>query len=200
MLWKLPVAQLVSHSPTFYGTQWLYCGDRRNQTLYSTTQLLISFQFSLTYFFTIRLKLFLHLRLVSQSSLQGFRMENMCSHVGYQVNTSVDMNISVFRDVTPYSLLEVSWSFGTHRFHLQGKELAGKKNVKALDATCFHAGLLLSLLFDPEDWSNIPLRNVNSLSSDYMALYLTRQNCLHLVIYTFFYLKTTVCSSNSRSV
>jgi hypothetical protein len=41
----------------------------------------------------------------------------------------------------------------------------------ALLATCFHAGFLLGLFFDPEDGSDMFLRNVGRLSTDYMALY-----------------------------
>jgi hypothetical protein len=38
-------------------------------------------------------------------------------------------------------------------------------------ATCFHAGFLLGLFFDPEDGGNTFLRNVGSFSMDYMELY-----------------------------
>jgi hypothetical protein len=37
-------------------------------------------------------------------------------------------------------------------------------------ATCVHSGILLGL-FDPEDVGNMLLRNVGSLSAEYMALY-----------------------------
>jgi hypothetical protein len=46
---------------------------------------------------------------------------------------------------------------------------------KMLD-TCFHAGLLLCLFFDPEDGGDMFLRIVGWLSTDYTTLYPKRQN------------------------
>jgi hypothetical protein len=45
-----------------------------------------------------------------------------------------------------------------------------QRSLRAL-ATCFHAGFLLSLFFSPEDGSDMLLRNVGWLSTDYTALY-----------------------------
>jgi hypothetical protein len=44
-------------------------------------------------------------------------------------------------------------------------------------ATCFHAGFLLCLFFDPEDGGDMFLRNAGWLSTDYTALYPRRYNC-----------------------
>jgi hypothetical protein len=44
-------------------------------------------------------------------------------------------------------------------------------------ATCFHAGFLLGFFY-PEDGGDIFLRYVDSLSSDYTALYPRRYNSL----------------------
>jgi hypothetical protein len=41
--------------------------------------------------------------------------------------------------------------------------------------TCFHAGILLCLFFDPEDGGDMFLRNVGRLSTDYTALYPRRK-------------------------
>jgi hypothetical protein len=46
--------------------------------------------------------------------------------------------------------------------------------LNTLQSLCFHAGLVLSLLFDPEDGGEMFLRNVGWLSTDYTALYLRR--------------------------
>jgi hypothetical protein len=43
-------------------------------------------------------------------------------------------------------------------------------------ATCFHAGFLLGLFFDPEDGNDIFLQNVDSLSTDYTTFYPRRQH------------------------
>jgi hypothetical protein len=43
-------------------------------------------------------------------------------------------------------------------------------------STCYHAAFLLGLFFDPEDGSDMLLRNVGLLSTDYTALYPRRQN------------------------
>jgi hypothetical protein len=55
-------------------------------------------------------------------------------------------------------------------------QVASRKQAarRALLATCIHADLLLGLLFDPEDGSDIFLRNVGRLSTDYTALYSRR--------------------------
>jgi hypothetical protein len=42
----------------------------------------------------------------------------------------------------------------------------------SLLATCFHAGILLGLIFDPEDGGDMFLRYVGRFSTVYMALYL----------------------------
>jgi hypothetical protein len=65
-------------------------------------------------------------------------------------NELIIMNSTIFWDITSCSLLKVNRRFGgTYRLHLH-----------LVLATCFHAGFLLSLVFDPEDGGDIFLRNV----------------------------------------
>lgn len=45
-------------------------------------------------------------------------------------------------------------------------------------ATYFHTGLLLGLLFKPEDCGDMFFQNVSWIAADYMALYPRRQNYL----------------------
>jgi hypothetical protein len=46
-----------------------------------------------------------------------------------------------------------------------------KTGGKAVLATCFQGGFLLRLLFEPEDGSDMFLRNVGRLATDYAASY-----------------------------
>jgi hypothetical protein len=46
-----------------------------------------------------------------------------------------------------------------------------KPSKKPAFATCFYAGFLLVLLFNPEDGGEMFFRNVVLLSKNYMALY-----------------------------
>jgi hypothetical protein len=80
--------------------------------------------------------------------------------IGFEVLTEVVMKSTIFWDITPCSPLSVNRRFGeTYRLHLQGrKNKLSKKSAWKL-ATCFHAGFLLSLFFDPEDGGHMFLRN-----------------------------------------
>jgi hypothetical protein len=75
------------------------------------------------------------------------------------------MTSTIYCDRTSCSSLKNRRFGGTYRLHLRGS----KANRSPL-ATCFHAGIFLSL-FDLENWSGNFLRNVGSLPTDYTALY-----------------------------
>jgi hypothetical protein len=57
--------------------------------------------------------------------------------------------------------------------------------TRALLATCFHAGFLLSLFFDLEDEGDMFLRNVGWISMDLTALYPRRQKSSRLPLWEF---------------
>jgi hypothetical protein len=62
----------------------------------------------------------------------------------------------------------------TFRVEEQAKQ--GTSMKQAANRALFHAGFLLDLLFNPENDSNMFLRNAGCLSPDYMALYTGREN------------------------
>jgi hypothetical protein len=68
-------------------------------------------------------------------------------------------------DITLCSPVKANRRFGgTYRLHLEGFQ-------DCLLQACF----LLSLFFDPEDGDGIFLRNIGSLSQDYLAFYPRKQ-------------------------
>jgi hypothetical protein len=76
------------------------------------------------------------------------------------------MKNAVLRGATPCRLLKVDLRFGvTYLRRLQGRREA------ALFPICFHFGSFLLLFFDPDDGSDMFLRNVGSLPIAYTALY-----------------------------
>jgi hypothetical protein len=78
-------------------------------------------------------------------------------YIGFEVLTAVVMNITIFWDITACGPLRVNRRFGTaYRLHLHGRKISRA----AVLATCFHAGFLLDIFFDPEDGGDMFLRNV----------------------------------------
>jgi hypothetical protein len=66
----------------------------------------------------------------------------------------------------------------TFRRSVEAPSLPGRRLSQARNDTCYmlHAGFLLGSLLDAERGSNMFLRNVCRLSTDYTALYPNRQN------------------------
>jgi hypothetical protein len=121
-----------------------------------------------------------------------------CIHVGFEVLTALvprfrrnlvlhfqgkyeySKKSCIFWDITPCSPLKGNRRFGGTCLHLQGRIIS---RSAALLATCFHAGPLLGLFFDPEDGDDMFLRNVCWISTDYTASYPRRYNssyCIHI--------------------
>jgi hypothetical protein len=87
------------------------------------------------------------------------------SYVGFEVLTAEIMNNSLFWDIPPCSRLEVNRRFGrTYCIHLLRQRITQARNSVS---HLLRAGFLLCLFFDPEDGSEVILRNVCWLSTDY---------------------------------
>jgi hypothetical protein len=79
-------------------------------------------------------------------------------HVGFEVLTAVVMKNSIFWDTAPCSPLKVSRCFeGRCRLHFQGRRISQARNQHD---SRWQAGLLLGLLFELEDGSDMFLRNI----------------------------------------
>jgi hypothetical protein len=64
---------------------------------------------------------------------------------------------TIFWDTTPCNQLKINRRFGgIYGLHLQGQ----KQQNRTLFSTCFQAGFLLGLFFNPEYGGNMYLRNV----------------------------------------
>jgi hypothetical protein len=76
--------------------------------------------------------------------------------------------------IMPHSPLKVNRRFGgTCRLHLLGRRISQASNQSS--AFCLlHAGSLFGIFFDIEDGTDIFLRNVGWLSTEYTALYSRR--------------------------
>jgi hypothetical protein len=98
---------------------------------------------------------------------------------------------SIVCDITPCSPLKDNRCFaGTYRFHLQCRKVSRERSqrksrrqaiLSPASPACLLISrwfLLLGLFFDHEDGSDMFLRKVGWLSTDYTALYLRRQRVL----------------------
>jgi hypothetical protein len=85
--------------------------------------------------------------------------------VGVEVLTTAFMNSTSFCDITPYSPYKVNRRF---RETCQDRKISQARNQREttwkaeapLLTTCFHAGILRDLFFDPEDGGDMFLQNV----------------------------------------
>jgi hypothetical protein len=94
-----------------------------------------------------------------------FPCPNQIPYVGFEVLTAVVMKSTIFCDIMPCSSLKANWHFrGTYRLHPQDRRIsrANNKHKKRWQAAaCFHAGFLLGLFLDPEDWGDMFRWNVS---------------------------------------
>jgi hypothetical protein len=96
-------------------------------------------------------------------------------------------------DVTPCSPLKVNWRFGgTSRLRLQNRRISQGRNwVEAGSKKCRWLEWLMNVLsacFDTKDGGDMFLRNIDSLSTYYTALYPIRYiySCLNMYLCTCF--------------
>jgi hypothetical protein len=104
---------------------------------------------------------------------------NFLALVGFEVLTAVVMKSTIFWDITPCSLLSLQ----------SRKQLASKD-------TCFHAGFLLSIFFQPWRWRPyVPLKRrltldgLHGVISQKMVLFLALM-CVYS--YTYIYIYTSI--------
>jgi hypothetical protein len=76
--------------------------------------------------------------------------------VGFEVLAAMVMESTIFWDITLSSVE----SQPTFRKNISPSSSGSKNKPSKKLATCFHAGFLLALFFDPEDGSDMFLRNV----------------------------------------
>jgi hypothetical protein len=99
----------------------------------------------------------------SQDNQKESCIHSQCIRV--EVLTTVVMKSSNFWDIMPCSPLKVNRYFGgTFLLHPQ------RWRIRALLATCFHAGFLFDLFFYPDVGGDMFLRNFGWLSMDCPAL------------------------------
>jgi hypothetical protein len=72
---------------------------------------------------------------------------------------------------TPQEIPSILWNMNLHYSVDRCPPLVLFLSHMNVLATCFHAGFLLNLFFDPEDGGDMFLRNVGWHSTDYTALY-----------------------------
>jgi hypothetical protein len=95
--------------------------------------------------------------------------KNINFHVGFEILTAMVMQSTIFRDIMSCSPLKVNRRYeGTYRPNLHGRRI---NRAGYLLVTCFHASVSFALFLDPEDVSNIFLRNFGWLSTNYTALF-----------------------------
>jgi hypothetical protein len=107
----------------------------------------------------------------------------------FWVLTAVIMKSTIFWDITLCSPLKVNRRFGgIYRLHLQGRISRARnqrENRWQAEPTCFHAGFLLGLFFDPQDEVDVFPRNVGWLSVGI--------NCIRWKTSIYFYQKMWLC-------
>jgi hypothetical protein len=76
------------------------------------------------------------------------------AHVRFEILTAVVMKSTIFWNITPCSPLKVKPTFRSNISSTSS--VVGRAQLST-----FHAGFLISLFFDPEDGSDMFLRNVS---------------------------------------
>jgi hypothetical protein len=93
---------------------------------------------------------------------------NIIDYFRIEVLTAVVMKSTVFWGITLCNPLKANRRFGgTCRLHIQGRRISQARNQRDY---LLHAGFLHGVFCDPEYGSDMFLRNVGWLSTDYTAL------------------------------
>jgi hypothetical protein len=128
---------------------------------------------SFLFLFPIITKNTIQLFVILEKKMFQWNMWILSLFCGDPGRTELNQTLEIFWDTT-CSRVKTNRRFeGKCRVHLQGWRLSQARNQHEAGSACclLHSGFFVGLLFDPEDWGGMFIRNVGWLSTEYTASY-----------------------------